>query len=182
MPLLPHVSLVPHRCAFATCSSPHLRPPARPRAWAFSHPRRSRQPPSQQAAQLGLTVTCVEKRGTLGGTCLNVGCIPSKALLNSSHMYAEAKHSFAKHGVEVSDVKMNVKAMMAQKDNAVAGLTKGIEGLLKKNKVKYSKVRRALRRAPLFGVVVPRRGQGPLRLPLSAASAAFRPHRRNPPR
>ncbi|GBG59205.1 Glycine decarboxlase L-protein (GDC-L) [Chara braunii] len=92
-----------------------------------------------KAAQLGLKVTCVEKRGTLGGTCLNVGCIPSKALLQSSHMYHDAKERFASHGVQVSDVKIDVAAMMKQKEGAVSGLTKGIEGLFKKNKVTYVK-------------------------------------------
>ena len=137
-----------------------------------------------KAAQLGLTVTCIEGRGTLGGTCLNVGCIPSKvmplapspalrrpsaglrcaaphttavgycerepccrdrvarpppppqALLHSSHMYAEAKHKFAGHGVLVDNVQIDVAKMMEQKKTAVGGLTKGIEGLFKKNKVR----------------------------------------------
>ncbi|CAO2203406.1 unnamed protein product [Urochloa humidicola] len=92
-----------------------------------------------KAAQLGLKTTCIEKRGTLGGTCLNVGCIPSKALLHSSHMYHEAKNSFAHHGVKFSNLEVDLPAMMAQKDKAVAGLTKGIEGLFKKNKVTYIK-------------------------------------------
>ncbi|KAG2588476.1 dihydrolipoyl dehydrogenase 1, mitochondrial-like [Panicum virgatum] len=92
-----------------------------------------------KAAQLGLKTTCIEKRGTLGGTCLNVGCIPSKALLHSSHMYHEAKTSFAHHGVKLSNLEVDLPAMMAQKDKAVAGLTKGIEGLFKKNKVTYVK-------------------------------------------
>eukprot|EP00271_Cylindrocystis_brebissonii_P009002 TRINITY_DN23580_c0_g1_i1.p1 TRINITY_DN23580_c0_g1~~TRINITY_DN23580_c0_g1_i1.p1 ORF type:complete len:517 (+),score=93.38 TRINITY_DN23580_c0_g1_i1:142-1692(+) len=92
-----------------------------------------------KAAQLGLKTTCIEKRGTLGGTCLNVGCIPSKALLQSSHLYHEALHSFKSHGIIVSDVKVDLPAMMKQKDGAVAGLTKGIEGLFKKNKVTYVK-------------------------------------------
>ncbi|KAL9240763.1 hypothetical protein vseg_014946 [Gypsophila vaccaria] len=92
-----------------------------------------------KAAQLGLKTTCIEKRGTLGGTCLNVGCIPSKALLHSSHMYHEAKHAFANHGVKCSSVEIDVAAMMAQKDKAVSNLTKGIEGLFKKNKVNYVK-------------------------------------------
>lgn len=90
-----------------------------------------------KAAQLGLKVTCVEGRGALGGTCLNVGCIPSKALLHSSHMYSEAKHSFASHGVLVDNLRVDVDKMMAQKTGAVGGLTKGIEGLFKKNKVSY---------------------------------------------
>lgn len=92
-----------------------------------------------KAAQLGLKTTCIEKRGALGGTCLNVGCIPSKALLHSSHMYHEATHTFAKHGVKCSSVEVDLAAMMAQKDKAVSGLTKGIEGLFKKNKVTYVK-------------------------------------------
>ncbi|CAA7400128.1 unnamed protein product [Spirodela intermedia] len=92
-----------------------------------------------KAAQLGLKTTCIEKRGTLGGTCLNVGCIPSKALLHSSHMYHEAKHSFASHGVKISQVEVDLPAMMAQKDKAVSNLTRGIEGLFKKNKVNYVK-------------------------------------------
>ncbi|CAI9119049.1 OLC1v1020710C1 [Oldenlandia corymbosa var. corymbosa] len=92
-----------------------------------------------KAAQLGLKTTCIEKRGTLGGTCLNVGCIPSKALLHSSHMYHEAKHSFASHGVKVSSVEVDLPAMLAQKDKAVSNLTRGIEGLFKKNKVNYVK-------------------------------------------
>uniref|UniRef100_A0A6M2EB96 Dihydrolipoyl dehydrogenase n=1 Tax=Populus davidiana TaxID=266767 RepID=A0A6M2EB96_9ROSI len=92
-----------------------------------------------KAAQLGLKTTCIEKRGTLGGTCLNVGCIPSKALLHSSHMFHEAQHSFASHGVKFSSVEVDLPAMMAQKDKAVSTLTRGIEGLFKKNKVNYVK-------------------------------------------
>ncbi|KAJ6982497.1 hypothetical protein NC653_025569 [Populus alba x Populus x berolinensis] len=70
-----------------------------------------------KAAQLGLKTTCTEKRGTLGGTCLNVGCIPSKALVHSSHMFHEAQHSFASHGVKFSSVEVDLPAMMAQKDS-----------------------------------------------------------------
>ncbi|KAL3581942.1 hypothetical protein D5086_016274 [Populus alba] len=77
-----------------------------------------------KAAQLGLKTTCIEKRGTLGGTCLNVGCIPSKALLHSSHMFHEAQHSFASHGVKFSSVEVDLPAMMAQKDKAVSTLTR----------------------------------------------------------
>ena len=91
-----------------------------------------------RAAQLGLKTACVEKRGALGGTCLNVGCIPSKALLESSHLYAEAQHDFKQHGIDAT-VKLNLKQMMANKDEVVDGLTKGIEGLFKKNKVEYIK-------------------------------------------
>lgn len=93
-----------------------------------------------KAAQLGLSVTCVEKRGKLGGTCLNVGCIPSKALLHSSHLFEEANDSFAKHGIDLQNgVSLNMDAMMKHKESSVSGLTKGIEGLFKKNKVTYVK-------------------------------------------
>ena len=89
-----------------------------------------------KAAQLGLKTACVEMRGSLGGTCLNVGCIPSKALLQSSHHYIEAKEHFAEHGID-GDLKLNLKAMMKRKNDVVSSLTQGIEGLFKKNKVEY---------------------------------------------
>lgn len=89
-----------------------------------------------RAAQLGLKTACVEKRGALGGTCLNVGCIPSKVLLESSEKYADAQHEFAKHGIQAS-VKLDLKTMMARKTEVVTSFTKGIEGLFKKNKVTY---------------------------------------------
>jgi dihydrolipoamide dehydrogenase len=92
-----------------------------------------------KAAQLGFKVTCVEKRGTLGGTCLNVGCIPSKALLHSSHLYEEATKHFGQYGVKVSGVEIDIPTMMKAKDKAVTGLTSGIEFLFKKNKVNYEK-------------------------------------------
>jgi len=92
-----------------------------------------------KAAQLGLKVTTVEGRGKLGGTCLNVGCIPSKALLHNSHLFHEAKHDFAKRGIICSDVQLDLGALMASKEKSVKGLTSGIEGLFKKNKVTYSK-------------------------------------------
>jgi dihydrolipoamide dehydrogenase len=90
-----------------------------------------------RAAQLGMKVACVEKRATLGGTCLNVGCIPSKALLNSSEKFVEAQHELAAHGVEVSGVKLDLKTMLARKDKVVADLTGGIAFLFKKHKVDY---------------------------------------------
>jgi dihydrolipoamide dehydrogenase len=90
-----------------------------------------------KAAQLGMKVACVEKRGALGGTCLNVGCIPSKALLHSSHLYHEATHGMEKHGIKVGKVELDLDAMMDNKDEVVETLTKGIEGLFKKNKVTY---------------------------------------------
>ena len=91
-----------------------------------------------RAAQLGMNVACVEKRGTLGGTCLNVGCIPSKALLQSSEYFEEANHSFADHGIKVTP-KLDLPAMLGRKDRVVGELTKGIEFLFKKNKVTYVK-------------------------------------------
>lgn len=92
-----------------------------------------------RAAQLGLKVACVEKRGTLGGTCLNVGCIPSKALLHSSHLFEEAAEHFDVHGIEVSKPKVNLEKMMARKDKVVEANVKGVEFLFKKNKVTYVK-------------------------------------------
>ncbi|MFT6579589.1 MAG: dihydrolipoamide dehydrogenase [Alphaproteobacteria bacterium] len=90
-----------------------------------------------RAAQLGLTVACVEKRSTLGGSCLNVGCIPSKALLRSSELYAETKHGLEAHGVKVGSVTLDLDAMMARKDKVVFDLTGGIAFLFKKNKIDY---------------------------------------------
>jgi dihydrolipoamide dehydrogenase len=92
-----------------------------------------------RAAQLGLKTACVESRGALGGTCLNVGCIPSKALLQSSEIYAEAAHGLQEHGVKTGKVSLDLKAMMGRKDKVVSDLTKGIEFLFKKNKVDYLK-------------------------------------------
>jgi dihydrolipoamide dehydrogenase len=92
-----------------------------------------------RAGQLGLNVACVEFRGSLGGTCLNVGCIPSKALLQSSEYFHHAKHKSAEHGIRFQKVEFDVAQMMKRKEGIVTGLTKGIEGLLKKNKVTYIK-------------------------------------------
>jgi dihydrolipoamide dehydrogenase len=90
-----------------------------------------------RASQLGMRVACVEKRGALGGTCLNVGCIPSKALLDSSERYAEASHELAAHGIDTGELKLDLARMMARKDRVVRDLTKGVEFLFKKNKVDY---------------------------------------------
>lgn len=90
-----------------------------------------------RAAQLGLKVACVEKDNTLGGTCLNVGCIPSKALLSVSEKYAQASHDFDALGIEVGKPKANLKKMMAHKDKVVAANTQGISFLFKKNKVDH---------------------------------------------
>nr|WP_317892679.1 dihydrolipoyl dehydrogenase [uncultured Sphingomonas sp.] len=93
-----------------------------------------------RAAQLGLKTACAESRETLGGTCLNVGCIPSKALLNASEKFDEAVSGvLAKHGVKLSGVELDLSVMMADKDKAVSGLTGGIEYLFKKNKVEWVK-------------------------------------------
>jgi dihydrolipoamide dehydrogenase len=88
-----------------------------------------------RAAQLGLNVACIDKRKSLGGTCLNIGCIPSKALLQSSEHYSHALHGLAAHGVNVGKVSYDLSAMMGHKDKVVKDNTKGIEFLFKKNKV-----------------------------------------------
>jgi dihydrolipoamide dehydrogenase len=90
-----------------------------------------------RAGQLGLRVACVEKRGSLGGTCLNVGCIPSKALLHSSERYAEAGHDLAEHGIRIGGLELDLPKMMSRKEKVVSDLTKGIEFLLDKNGVDY---------------------------------------------
>jgi len=93
-----------------------------------------------KAAQCGLNTACVESRGTLGGCCLNVGCIPSKALLNATHMLHDATHNFKKYGIQNGEkCTMDIPAMQKQKNKVVAGLTGGIEFLFKKNKVTYYK-------------------------------------------
>ena len=92
-----------------------------------------------RAAQLGMKTACVEGRGSLGGTCLNVGCIPSKALLQSSEKFSEAQHHFADHGIKLDKVALDLDAMMGRKDKVVSDLTTGIEFLFKKNKVDYVK-------------------------------------------
>lgn len=94
-----------------------------------------------RAGQLGLKVACIEMRGKLGGTCLNVGCIPSKALLHASHLFHSAQHDFASLGIKTGKIELDLPQMMSQKEEAVEGLTKGIEFLFKKNKVEYVKGR-----------------------------------------
>ena len=89
-------------------------------------------------AQLGLKTACIESRGSLGGTCLNVGCIPSKSLLNLSEEFHKVQN-LSNKGIEVGEVKLNLEKMMKSKDKAVTILTKGVEFLLKKNKVTYLK-------------------------------------------
>lgn len=92
-----------------------------------------------KGGQKGLKTVCIEKRGSLGGTCLNVGCIPSKALLNATHKFHEAQHGFKDLGIIAKDVSIDFGQLMKQKEKAVTGLTSGIEFLLKKNKVDYVK-------------------------------------------
>src|ERR1017187_1270786 len=86
-----------------------------------------------RAAQLGLKVACVEKNRALGGTCLNVGCIPSKALLDSSELYSLAKNRFGHHGIQVGGVNLDLPKMLTRKDGIVKSLTDGVVFLLKKN-------------------------------------------------
>jgi len=92
-----------------------------------------------RSAQLGLKTACVETRKTLGGTCLNIGCIPSKSLLNSSEMYHKAQKEFNNLGVEIGNIKLNLSKMMSNKNKSVLTLTKGIEFLFKKNKITHLK-------------------------------------------
>ncbi|EDT06534.1 FAD-dependent pyridine nucleotide-disulphide oxidoreductase [Paraburkholderia graminis C4D1M] len=98
-----------------------------------------------RAAQLGKTVACIEKWKNpagalkLGGTCLNVGCIPSKALLASSEEFENASHHLADHGISVENVKVDISKMMARKDGIVDKMTKGIEFLFRKNKITWLK-------------------------------------------
>jgi dihydrolipoamide dehydrogenase len=92
-----------------------------------------------RAAQLGLKTACVENRGRLGGTCLNIGCIPSKALLQSSEKFAEATHTFAEHGVKIGEVALDLGVMLGRKDKVVETLTRGVEFLFRKNKIDWLK-------------------------------------------
>ncbi|MBY0581076.1 MAG: dihydrolipoyl dehydrogenase [Rickettsiales bacterium] len=90
-----------------------------------------------KAAQLGKKVACVDNKQFIGGTCLNVGCIPSKSLLNITHKYHDAKHNFASRGIECKDISFSLDKIMKTKDSTVSGLGQGIAGLFKKNKVDY---------------------------------------------
>jgi dihydrolipoamide dehydrogenase len=92
-----------------------------------------------RAAQLGFKVACVESRDSLGGTCLNIGCIPSKALLQSSERFAEAKHALAEHGIKTGEVGLDLGTMMGRKGKVVATLTRGVEFLFRKNHVDWLK-------------------------------------------
>jgi dihydrolipoamide dehydrogenase len=92
-----------------------------------------------RAAQLGFSVACVESRESLGGTCLNIGCIPSKALLQSSERFADAKQNLVEHGIKIGEVALDLAAMMGRKDKVVGMLTRGVEFLFRKNKVEWLK-------------------------------------------
>ena len=92
-----------------------------------------------RASQLGLKTACIESRKTLGGTCLNVGCIPSKSLLHSSEIFYKTKNEYNKLGIETGNVQLNLSQLMNNKDKSVLNLTKGIEFLFKKNKVTHIK-------------------------------------------
>ena len=88
-----------------------------------------------RGAQLGLNVACIDREPALGGTCLRIGCIPSKCLLESSHHYAAARTQLGTHGVQVSGVTLDLATMLKRKESTVTMLTKGVEALFKKNKV-----------------------------------------------
>lgn len=105
-----------------------------------------------RAAQLGMKVACVEKRATLGGTCLNVGCIPSKALLQSSENYHALLHGFAQHGVMAKDASFDLERMMGHKTDVVSANVKGVEFLFRKNKVAWIKGEAAFKSADTITV------------------------------
>jgi len=88
-----------------------------------------------RAAQLGLKVACIDQESRLGGTCLRVGCIPSKALLESSEKFAETKSKLAEHGVKVADVQLDLATMLSRKEQIVDTLTKGVDALFRKHKI-----------------------------------------------
>ena len=90
-----------------------------------------------RCAQLGLKTVCIDRRSAPGGTCLHIGCIPSKALLHSSELWEEAQGHLGGHGIAIAGVRLDLEAMMARKEKVVATLTKGVAGLLKKNRVEY---------------------------------------------
>ena len=87
----------------------------------------------------GFKTPCIESRGALGGTCLNVGCIPSKSLLNLSENFHKAKKDFNQQGIEINGLTLNIEKMMSNKNKSIQVLTKGVEFLFKKNKVTYFK-------------------------------------------
>ena len=106
-----------------------------------------------RSAQLGLKTVCVEMDKTLGGTCVNVGCIPSKALLSSSEHYEFAKTHAAEHGIQLGDVKLDLATMMKRKDDVVGKNTKGIEYLFRKNKITWARGKGTLKKGNVVDVV-----------------------------
>src|SRR5690348_16248927 len=114
-----------------------------------------------RAAQLGLQTVCVEMDKTLGGTCVNVGCIPSKALLESSHHFEFAGHDAKAHGIGVGQLSLDLAQMLKRKDEVVGQNTKGIEFLFRKNKVTWAKGRGSLARGGDGGWQVEVRGAPP---------------------
>lgn len=105
-----------------------------------------------RASQLGLKTACIESRETLGGTCLNVGCIPSKALLESSHHFESALNEFGQHGIELGKVELKLDKMLSRKNSVVSSITAGVEFLFKKNKVSWLKGRGQLDSAQIVAV------------------------------
>ena len=90
-----------------------------------------------KAAQLGMKTAIIEKKKNLGGTCLNVGCIPSKALLSSSELYHQAKHQFGVHGINAEGLSVDVATMMKRKDGVIRKMARGIDYLIKKNNIEH---------------------------------------------
>src|SRR5690348_2875637 len=90
-----------------------------------------------RAAQLGMKVACVETVDALGGTCLRIGCIPSKALLDSSELYDQIQHKAGQHGISVSDLSLDVGQMMRRKEDVVTSLTRGVAGLFRKHGIEW---------------------------------------------
>src|SRR3974390_798617 len=88
-----------------------------------------------RAAQLGLNVACVDEASALGGTCLRIGCIPSKALLESSERFLEAKEKLGNHGIQIGELRLDLATLLKRKDQVVLTLTRGVEALFKKNKI-----------------------------------------------
>src|SRR3954466_13880703 len=114
-----------------------------------------------RAAQLGLTTVCVEMDKTLGGTCVNVGCIPSKALLTSSEHYEFARHASAAHGIGVGQLTLDLATMLKRKDDVVGQNTKGIEFLFRKNKITWARGFGTLKAGNIVEVAAPAAAGGP---------------------
>src|ERR1041384_1714284 len=131
-----------------------------------------------KCAQLGLKTACIENRGALGGTCLNVGCIPSKALLSSSEEFDKVSHHLAAHGITAEKVGLDLSKMLGRKDKVVSDLTKGVEFLFKKYKVTYLK---GTGRLLGGGRVEVLSAPGPAKSPPSTSPSPPAPSRRRSP-